>query len=310
MKIDVLTDGSVTCKIRNSTKTYGSLLEVPLPNNVNKLHVNCQVKGTDITDIVPIEDHFMEEMTVSGANIDALHQIVYTNLKRLYISDCVSTIDRLDLNGCTKLVELDVKESDIGKIPDIKECISLTKLKVDKCDLVDDTLSSVDLSRLSKLSYLSITDCNIGGELPDYIANLSKLDILILNGNKLIGTIPSSYSRMTRLYVLKLASNRLEGDISTTLGMSKLGFLELHHNQFIDQTTLSDLVMLPSLSEITIYGTDIGGKLPSVIVPPQTKRLGTIEIETDSSNRITALPKYWKTESSDRDTVYYSNIKV
>ncbi|CAN6574111.1 unnamed protein product [Malus baccata var. baccata] len=82
--------------------------------------------------------------------------------------------------------------------------------------LVPDSLSC--FGKLTKLNYLGLSDNNLRGNFPRFVANLTQLTFLDLYNNSLTGEIPSWLAvESTQLTLLNLAHNNLQGAIPKSL---------------------------------------------------------------------------------------------
>ncbi|XP_073119951.1 polygalacturonase inhibitor-like [Henckelia pumila] len=90
-----------------------------------------------------------------------------------------------------------------------------------------------NITKLTKLTTLSITWTNISGPIPSYLGELETLTFLDLSFNNLSGSIPPSLSNLRNLGGLRLDRNRLSGSIPESLGnlTPSLQYLYLSHNQ-------------------------------------------------------------------------------
>ena len=65
-----------------------------------------------------------------------------------------------------------------------------------------------ELSTMSELEYLRLSDNQFSGEIPAELGNLSNLKVLLLRGNRLIGQIPSRLGDLAdTLRTLLIADN-------------------------------------------------------------------------------------------------------
>jgi LRR receptor-like serine/threonine-protein kinase FLS2 len=69
----------------------------------------------------------------------------------------------------------------------------------------------------TSLQQFSLGDCNIKGTIPRDISNLSNLTLLNLTNNELVGSIPNTLGRFNMLEGLYLQGNKLEGPIPPDL---------------------------------------------------------------------------------------------
>ncbi|KAK9178309.1 hypothetical protein WN943_027499 [Citrus x changshan-huyou] len=83
------------------------------------------------------------------------------------------------------------------------------------------------------LENIYISNCSIGGSIPQLISYLSNLLLLDLEGNKLTGSIPVTFGRLQKLQGLYLPFNKLAGSIPDHLcHLARLNTLGLAGNKF------------------------------------------------------------------------------
>nr|AHA05991.1 PGIP [Nicotiana tabacum] len=89
------------------------------------------------------------------------------------------------------------------------------------------------IAKLSKLTFLRISQTNISGPVPGFLSKLKKLTYINLSYNKLVGTIPPPLSQLSNLEFLGLDRNKLTGPIPESFGnfAGKLTYPYLGHNQ-------------------------------------------------------------------------------
>ena len=122
-----------------------------------------------------------------------------------------------------------------GTIPD--ELWNLTQLEVLVLDGVYENPNklsgniSENISNLTNLRRLSISDHNISGEIPVALATLKNLTTINLSGTCLSGNIPNIWSGMSQLEYLHLGGNLLTGSIPNSMGaLVNLNYLSLEGN--------------------------------------------------------------------------------
>jgi len=89
------------------------------------------------------------------------------------------------------------------------------------------------LFKLQYLQCLTLSDCNLYGEIPFSLGNLSHLTYLDLAKNELVGQVPDSIGNMTKLMYLILFKNHLSGKFSVSFAnLTKLIQLDITENDF------------------------------------------------------------------------------
>ncbi|XP_071726479.1 receptor protein-tyrosine kinase CEPR2 [Rutidosis leptorrhynchoides] len=167
--------------------------------------------------------------------------------------------------NCSDLRVLNVSSNNItGHVPDLSK---LTKLEI--LDVSDNSFSGefpAWIGTLTSLSSLGLGDNNFQPSLiPKNIGNLKNLKWIYLRSSQLTGTIPDSMFDLAQLQSLDLAANNISGDFP--IGISKLKNLwkiELFGNQLtgVIPPELSDLNLL---REFDISDNQMHGQLPAEI---------------------------------------------
>lgn len=75
----------------------------------------------------------------------------------------------------------------------------------------------VELSSLSRLQYLELSNNTMSGEVPTELASLTQLYQLNLMANNFSGTVPAELASLSRLILLRLATNSLSGTVPSGL---------------------------------------------------------------------------------------------
>uniref|UniRef100_A0ACD5WJN7 Uncharacterized protein n=1 Tax=Avena sativa TaxID=4498 RepID=A0ACD5WJN7_AVESA len=99
---------------------------------------------------------------------------------------------------------------------DLKHLCDLQVLELDESlafGNITEFVSKLPQCSSNELFYLSLTDNNIIGTLPDMMGHLNSLEVLILSNNSITGAIPSGLRNFTSLKILELSSNQLTGQI-------------------------------------------------------------------------------------------------
>ncbi|GJR51853.1 leucine-rich repeat protein [Tanacetum coccineum] len=120
------------------------------------------------------------------------------------------------------------------------------------------------LKNCTRLVYLDIYNCNLIGVLPITIGNLSdQLSFLSLGDNQLFGNLPSSISSLVGLTTIQLGANQLKGKIPPAIGrLQKLQFLDLSSNQF--SGPIPDAIgNLSLLNRLYLNSNKLEGHIPS-----------------------------------------------
>lgn len=137
------------------------------------------------------------------------------------------------------------------------------------------------LQKLTKLTGLRLSECELGGEIPSWLGNLTQLTRLSFGTNKLHGLVPSSLGRLTKLTYLALSMNNFAGQILIFLqNLTQLTLLDLGSNKFTGQI-LSWLGNLTQLTFLQLGGNELHGLVPYSIAgltSPETPYLHSNEL--------------------------------
>ncbi|GAQ84842.1 hypothetical protein KFL_002080190 [Klebsormidium nitens] len=108
-----------------------------------------------------------------------------------------------------------------------------------------------ELGNLTRLANLSLENNNLSGSIPPPLGSLTELTSLSLGKNKFFGPIPAELGNLTKLKSLSLAWNKLSGPIPAALrNLVNLTTLDLSNNGLVGPipSELSSLIHLESLS--------------------------------------------------------------
>eukprot|EP01018_Ginkgo_biloba_P028002 Gb_41584 [translate_table: standard] len=144
-------------------------------------------------------------------------------------------------------------------------CSVLEKVNLDNNHLSYALPLSID--KLStKLSFLSLANTNIGGNIPPQIGNLTSLTFINLTSNLLSGTLPSSLGRLQNLERLPLGHNKLQGNIPSEIGnlTERLGLISLEHNLLSGQIP-ETIGKLRQLRFLHLHHNQLSGNIPDCI---------------------------------------------
>ncbi|KAM2961377.1 hypothetical protein FF1_030956 [Malus domestica] len=112
-------------------------------------------------------------------------------------------------------------ENVMGAMKILMHCKSLRALLLSGAFNGEEMPSDDDMvgyDGFQNLRYLSLSYCDLTGQLPVWLAKLKNLEILILAGNKIAGTIPSWLGTdLPRLFLIGLASNLISGEFPKEL---------------------------------------------------------------------------------------------
>ncbi|XP_078436740.1 leucine-rich receptor-like protein kinase family protein [Wolffia australiana] len=118
------------------------------------------------------------------------------------------------------------------------------------------------IGNLTALESLELADNLLLGEIPREISNLEKLWQLELYNNSLTGTLPAGFGKLSNLVYLDASMNNLQGDLSEIRYLTKLVSLQLFQNNFSGQVPF-ELGNFRNLVNLSLYSNQLSGALPS-----------------------------------------------
>ena len=120
----------------------------------------------------------------------------------------------------------------------------------------------VELSNLTKLKTLDLSENQLSGEIPAELGSLTNLEWLEIGQNQLSGEIPAELARLTRLKLLDLSGNQLSGEISAELGnLTNLEWLKIGHNELSGEIP-EELSKLANLENLDLGANEFNGGIP------------------------------------------------
>lgn len=122
-----------------------------------------------------------------------------------------------------------------------------------------------EISMLSELNTLILSDNCISGPIPTQVANLSRLRTLDISNNRVTGFLPTEVAVMTSLLRLDLSNNHFVGPFPLVLtSITELEILKLSNNDISGQMP-SELGLMSSLRHLWMSGNHLVGKLPDAL---------------------------------------------
>ncbi|XP_057852490.1 receptor-like protein kinase HSL1 [Cryptomeria japonica] len=123
-----------------------------------------------------------------------------------------------------------------------------------------------DLTRCTNLKHLNLSQNYLTGPLPGYISELSSLEVLDLSGNNFSGTIPLEFAQFKNLQTLDLYYNLLGGTIPGFLGnLTNLVYLRLTNNPFDGGVIPLEIGKMVKLQQIWLSQCNLQGEIPGSI---------------------------------------------
>ncbi|KAG0468875.1 hypothetical protein HPP92_018203 [Vanilla planifolia] len=143
-----------------------------------------------------------------------------------------------DLLKCSRLLHLDLaSNSFFGEVPNLSLLTSLRVLNLSKNDFsgnfpwsslanltnlqslslgdnsFDPSPFPLEVTMLTNLYWLYLSDCNLHGNIPQEIGNLTGLVNLEFSDNFLIGEIPQEITKLNKLWQLEFYNNSITGSL-------------------------------------------------------------------------------------------------
>ncbi|KAF2604395.1 hypothetical protein F2Q70_00028460 [Brassica cretica] len=207
---------------------------------------------------------FLVEIYIPSSNLEKLWEGSQTirNLKRMYLRDSknlkevpdlstATNLWKLDLSGCSSLVEL---QSSIGNATNLNE------LFLSRCSSLVELPSSI--GNATKLKRLNLSNCSSLVELPFSIGNTTNLIELDLGGCISLVELPSSIGNLHKLSLFTLKGcSKIEEPLPVNINMKSLRILDLADCSLLK--TFPEVYA--NIQRLSLNGTAIQ-KLPSSIM--------------------------------------------
>eukprot|EP00250_Pteridium_aquilinum_P016241 c23019_g1_i1 orf=293-3079(+) len=141
---------------------------------------------------------------------------------------------------------------------------------------------SPELSRLSRLRALVLSNNSFSGSIPSELSLITTLWKLNVSNNALSGTIPQELGALGSLRMLDMSGNVLSGTIPTTLFSScgRLRYVDFSHNNFSGMVP----TLLGSCPRLT--GIDLANNVLTGAIPQQLGALTSLQYLSLSSNAL------------------------
>ncbi|XVE87062.1 hypothetical protein DITRI_Ditri18aG0086000 [Diplodiscus trichospermus] len=131
----------------------------------------------------------------------------------------------------------------------------------------------------SRVTGLSLPNCQLLGSIPSDLGMIQYLEILDLSNNSLNGSLPFSIFNTTQLRVLDLSNNLISGVIPETVGrLQSLHFLNLSDNAMAG-TLPATLTTIQNLTVVSLKNNYFSGNLPSGFQSAQVLDLSSNLVE-------------------------------
>uniref|UniRef100_A0A7N0UXD4 Leucine-rich repeat-containing N-terminal plant-type domain-containing protein n=1 Tax=Kalanchoe fedtschenkoi TaxID=63787 RepID=A0A7N0UXD4_KALFE len=145
-----------------------------------------------------------------------------------------------------------------------------------------------EMQKMALLSNLSMVDCNLVGEVPEFLGALPSLSVLRLSYNHLTGVIPPSFanSALQLLWLNDQGGAGMSGSISVVTTMKSLTQLWLHGNRFTGVIPES-IGALGSLKDLNLNRNQLVGTIPDSLANMELDKL-----DLDHNLLSGAVPKF------------------
>ncbi|XP_059452153.1 receptor-like protein kinase 7 isoform X1 [Corylus avellana] len=191
-----------------------------------------------------------------------------------------------DLKNCTSLQQLDLgMNSFSGEVPDLSSLGKLKLLSLNTSgfsgqfpwrslenltsltflslgDIVfEESPFPVEVLKLEKLYWLYLSNCSLGGRIPEGLGNLTLLENLELSCNQFSGEIPGDIVKLKNLWQLELFNNFLTGTLPVGFGnLTSLVNFDASGNSL--QGNISEMRLLKNIASLQLYDNQFTGEIP------------------------------------------------
>ena len=123
-----------------------------------------------------------------------------------------------------------------------------------------------EITLLSELRELELSNNDLSGVIPRELGNLANLETLGLAGNRLSGNIPTELGLLTNLFALWLQNNELSGEIPAEFGnLTGIGFVYLFGNKLSGEIP-REMGKLTNLLHLWMNDNDFVGAIPEALL--------------------------------------------
>ncbi|GAU29031.1 hypothetical protein TSUD_165490 [Trifolium subterraneum] len=217
----------------------------------------------------------MEELILANCSFTGDFQLPSRprlNLVGIDVSNNAITCQMLSNNMTSifpKLVDLNMSENAIDDGLILYELSQMTSLDV--LDLSDNHLSGEIPYNLfrngSQMTILSLSKNNLHGLIPPMLSILSLLECLFLDGNILSGSIPSDFFNSSTIELLDISNNHFIGKIPSQMNCPSLIELSMSNNHF-EGSIPSAFATLESIIYLDLSKNNLTGCIPSFVNSP------------------------------------------
>ncbi|CAM8967643.1 unnamed protein product [Rhodiola kirilowii] len=194
-------------------------------------------------------------------------------------------------SGLSDLVYAYLNDNEFDSIPSdfFTGLTSLQALALDNNPLNATTgwTFPTQLENAKQMVNLSFINCNLVGELPDFVATFESLIELKLAFNRLSGGIPASFANSVMQVLWLNGQNEvgLSGSINVIAYMIYLRQLWLHGNHFTG--VIPDIGNLTSLRDLNLNGNQLVG-----VISPSLATLDLVKLDLNNNMLMGPIPKF------------------
>ncbi|XVF23090.1 hypothetical protein REPUB_Repub13aG0008000 [Reevesia pubescens] len=289
LKVLRLTNNSLRGSIPPSLGNLSSLETLALPINqlsgvipeaLGKLKNLSffSVASNAISGIVPVSIFNLSNIRTFDIGINKIQGTLpsYLGITMPHIEMFSITVNQItgqfpvSISNASNLTVLQVSNNELrGNLPSFEKLDKLSRFLIQANHFENGRASDLhflcSLTNSTKLEYLSITQNNFGGVLPECISNLSSTILAFeVDQNKISGKIPAGIENLINLEVLWLSQNQLSGSIPSVIGrLWKLKWFYANDNNFLSGTIPSSIGNLTMLNILNLNSNNLQGYIPS-----------------------------------------------
>ncbi|PRQ32600.1 putative protein kinase RLK-Pelle-LRR-IX family [Rosa chinensis] len=195
-------------------------------------------------------------------------------------------------SGLSELQYAYLDNNDFDTIPSdfFNGLTSLSVMALDNIPLNASTGWSIpnELENSAQLQNLSLIECNLVGQLPEFLGTLPNLRMLQLSFNRLTGGLPKSFgqSLLQILWLNNQDGGGMTGPIDVIGSMTSLTQVWLHGNKFTG-TIPENIGDLVSLKELNLNGNQLVGPIPQALADLKLDKL-----DLANNQLMGAIPKF------------------
>eukprot|EP00253_Pinus_taeda_P013651 PITA_13651 len=235
---------------------WGNQLSGKIPNSIG----NC----SKLKELILSENMLSGSIPITLGKLSLLEEL-YLHSNKLNSGSARTMPFLIALTNCSHLKELDMRDNKLAGVLPLaigKLSTNLSYLTLAN-NLIEGNIPP-HIGNLTSLTYLNLSGNSLNGRIPS-LRNLKILERLVLGNNKLQGDIPDDFENLQRLGLLDISGNILSGKIPNSLApLKQLRFLLLHHNQ-LSGTIPSNLGNCTNLELLDLSHNKLIGNIPHEI---------------------------------------------